>query len=233
MKKYFINYASNGFLQSQKEGIRLSNKFNFESFALSDKDIDIDFYEKNKNILNQKRGGGYWLWKPYLINRFLNQISNGDYLVYMDSGAFFIKDPSFYLEQIDEEQGLIAFTMMQKTSKWTKGDCFYDINTNKNYEFMNENQVQATYIFLKKCDFSVSLVKDWLNFCTKKNLITDCDNIYMKNLPDFIDHRHDQSIFSLLCYNRNVKMIPQIDQYCVEHGLSIDRKIIDRHGIRN
>ena len=55
----------------------------------------------------------------------------------------------------------------------------------------------------------------------------------MDNFSDFIDHRHDQAIFSLLCYNEGIMNIPQIDQYCVEHGFGIDRQIINRHGIRN
>ena len=41
------------------------------------------------------------------------------------------------------------------------------------------------------------------------------------------------AIFSLLCDNEGIMNIPQIDQYCVEHGFGIDRQIINRHGIRN
>ena len=29
--------------------------------------IDQKFYEENKRILDQNRGEGYWLWKPYII----------------------------------------------------------------------------------------------------------------------------------------------------------------------
>ena len=55
----------------------------------------------------------------------------------------------------------------------------------------------------------------------------------MSNFDDFMDHRHDQAIFSLLAYNRNITNIPQIDQYCVEHGYGPERKIVDRHGVRS
>jgi hypothetical protein len=55
----------------------------------------------------------------------------------------------------------------------------------------------------------------------------------MNNYEDFIDHRHDQAILSLLVYNENMMYIPQIDQYAVEHGYGQDWILIDRHGIRS
>jgi len=228
--KYFINYASNGFLNSQKEGLRTAKIFNFETFGYSEKDIDREFLNKNSKILSSNRGGGYWLWKPYTILDMLNKLDDNDYLIYMDSGANLVSDPSNYLDLIDEK-GILAFSMVQKTSKWTKGDCFYLLD--KELKFKDVNQLQGTYIFLKKNEFSLNFVKKWLDYCTNENLITDLPNIYMNNLSDFIDHRHDQSIFSLLAYKENILNIPQIDQYCIEHGYDLSRMIINRHGIRN
>lgn len=230
--KYFINYASGGFFNSQNEGLQSASRFGFESIGYTDSDIDDDFKSKYSNILNSKRGGGYWIWKPYIILDMFNKMSDGDYLVYMDSGANFIKDPSEYLEMIDDK-GILAFSMIQKTSKWTKGDCFFYVNREDKESFKDENQLQGTYIFFRKCEYSVNFVKKWLYYCTLTGLVTDEPNRKMNNFDDFIEHRHDQSIFSLLCYNEGVKFIPQIDQYCVEHGYDLSRKIVERHGIRN
>lgn len=230
--KYFINYATEEFKNSQNLGLSSASNFGFFTKGYNQRDLDSKFIIENINILSRKRGAGYWLWKPYIILDMLSKINNGDFLVYMDSGANFIGDPERYLSDLDDK-GVLSFSMVQKTSKWTKGDCFYEINKEKDYEFSEKNQLLATYIFFKKCNFCVDFVKDWLELCKKENLITDDPNIHMENLEDFIDHRHDQSIFSLLGYNREVKIIPQIDQYCVEHGLDINRRIINRHGIRN
>ena len=230
--KYFINYASNGFFNSQSFGLKSATNFGFKSIGYTDTNIDKDFVTKNIKILSNPRGSGYWLWKPYIILDMLNKIEDGDYLIYMDSGANLISDPTKYLEMIDSK-GILAFSMVQKTSKWTKGDCFCEINKDNKDDWKDANQLQGTYIFFKKCEFSVSFVERWLSLCEKENLITDIANINMDNFSDFIDHRHDQAIFSLLCYNEGIMNIPQIDQYCVEHGFGIDRQIINRHGIRN
>jgi hypothetical protein len=228
--KYFINYASNGFFKSQEEGLRCAALFGFKTKGYTNSDIDNDFFQKNKEILLSKRGAGYWLWKPYIILDAFNSIEDGDYLVYMDSGARFVGDPTKYLESIDEN-GILAFSMVQKTSKWTKGDCFYMINSDNKKSFEEANQLQGTYMFFRKCDKSIAFVKEWLSFC-ETSLITDSPNEKMQNFPDFIEHRHDQAIFSLLAYNKGILNVPQIDQYCVEHGYGLDRKIVDRHGIR-
>lgn len=228
---YFINYASGGFFKSQELGLKSAESFGFRVKGYTEKDISEEFKLKNERIFESQRGAGFWIWKPYIILDMLKQINEGDYLIYMDSGANLIGDPVRYLDIIDSK-GILAFSMMQKTSKWTKGDCFFVINKNNKSDFKDYNQLQGTYIFFRKCDYSISFVQKWLDLCTTKNLIDDSPNIHMDNFEDFIEHRHDQAIFSLLSYNKNIMNVPQIDQYCVEHGLSIERKIVNRHGIR-
>lgn len=38
-------------------------------YSYGPNDIDPNFKKKNKDILSRTRGNGYWLWKPYFINR--------------------------------------------------------------------------------------------------------------------------------------------------------------------
>ena len=45
---------------------------------MKNKDIDPEFYAKNKFILNQPRGAGYWLWKHYIIKDALSRVNDGD-----------------------------------------------------------------------------------------------------------------------------------------------------------
>ena len=97
-------------------------------------------------------------------------------------------------------------------------------------DFRFDLQIQGTYLFFRKCDFSVDFVKKWLEFCEKDTLITDDPNKVKENFPEFVEHRHDQSILSLLVYNYDVMYIPQIDQYCKEWGYGEDWIFIDRHG---
>lgn len=51
-------------------------------------DIDSSFKNDNVNIFKYKRGCGLWLWKPYFINKVINENKDGDYIFYCDSGGF-------------------------------------------------------------------------------------------------------------------------------------------------
>lgn len=232
MKKYFINYANNGFVNSQKLGLESAKHFGFVVEGYGIDSIDPLFKSKYDLILKQPRGAGYWLWKPYLIYKKLLEINYGDYLVYMDSGARIIKNVDNILRMINHK-GMLNFSMVQKTSKWTKGDCFYAINKNNKNDFKDLNQMQATYLFFRKNDVCIEFVKKWLDYCTDENLITDSSNQYMNNFDDFIDHRHDQAILSLLVYNSDMMYIPQIDEFSYEHGYSSEWILVNRHGNRS
>lgn len=230
-KVYFINYASNGFKNSQEEGLKVAESFGFLPVGYTDSDLDENFKQKNKVILDSKRGGGYWLWKPYIILDMLNKIENGDYLIYMDSGAKFTKSPINILRMINHK-GILVTSMLHPQGRWTKGDCFQLINKISPDDFRYDLQIQASYLFLRKCEFSVNFIKNWLELCESNSLITDEPSKLKSNFPEFIDHRHDQSILSLLVYNNDVMYIPQIDQYCKEWGYGEDWIYVDRHGRR-
>ena len=46
-----------------------------------------EFFNQHKDFVTNSRGYGYWIWKPYIINKMLTQINDNDILVYIDSGC--------------------------------------------------------------------------------------------------------------------------------------------------
>ena len=229
--KYFINYADKFYFESQQLELNSAKDFGFNCQSYSKNDIDNDFIEKNKIIIDSPRGAGYWLWKPYLILKKLNEIDYGEYLVYMDSGANFIKPADDLLESIDDK-GILAFQLKNnKNNKWIKGDCFFAINSIDDvYKFKDDEQILASFIFFRKTDFCVNFVKKWLYYAEQKNVIMDLPNVFFPNCNEFIDHRHDQAIFSLLCYNYNITCMPDISQYgLIYDNISTDSVRINHH----
>lgn len=92
------------------------------------------FYRKNKNILNSFRGAGYWLWKPYVILEALNQIKEGDTLIYSDCGVQIIKSINFLLKVAIEQSGLTYFSDEGLYLKnWTKRDCFIGMDADNSF----------------------------------------------------------------------------------------------------
>lgn len=234
--KYFINYSHNGYKNSQLYAIKKANEFGFHSIPYTEKDLDCDFNKKNRKILERKRGAGYWVWKPYIILDMLSKIEFGDNLVYMDSGANLCRNVDGILDMIDS-RGILTFRLCDyhTLSRWTIGDCFYVINPlGREDDFKSNNMILASFIFMTKTQYLIDFMKKWLYYCEQEFLLIDSHNcIYKNNFPDYIEHRWDQSILSLLCYNNNIMHIPDISQYGTELGVHPDWIHIEHHRTNN
>jgi hypothetical protein len=90
MKKVLINYADKKFYDAQKACSDSGLKFGFDKvISYSVDDIDEDFFNKNRKILENWRGAGYWLWKSYFLLKTMEKLDDGDYVWYNDSGVRF------------------------------------------------------------------------------------------------------------------------------------------------
>ena len=200
MRKYHINYANGRYLKAQEYCSQSAKAVGFdEVISFSINDIDRDFLEKNIKILSQPRGAGYWSWKPYFIKKTLDKMNDGDLLVYSDSGSYYQSSIQPLIDLIQkEETGVLSFELKGLLEKdYTKRDTFrlMGLDEPKYYE---SSQREATYIWLIKNDFTVSLINEFLEYAQNERIITDLPS-QSENYNGFKDHRHDQSIWSLLC----------------------------------
>ncbi|MEO1909013.1 MAG: hypothetical protein ABGX10_01060, partial [Paracoccus sp. (in: a-proteobacteria)] len=46
------------------------------------------FWDENRFILEQERGAGYWLWKPWIILQKLREVGPDDIVIYNDAGRY-------------------------------------------------------------------------------------------------------------------------------------------------
>lgn len=171
----------------------------------TDKDLidDHAFWNKhNEFIMQSSRGYGYWIWKSYINMKILNKINTNDIVLYMDAGcALNINNDSInrLLEYIaivkNSKSGLLSFELNNDCTerKYTKMDL---IDYMKCYKYLDTPQLLCTTFMYKKTSFVEKLFDEWYNISCNYNLIND--ESFLPNDINFIDHRHDQSIFSLL-----------------------------------
>jgi hypothetical protein len=214
-KKVYINYADDAFKVQQDFALRKAKKeggFN-KIIGYTRDAIDEEFYKQNKHILNQKRGGGYWLWKPYFIYKTLEDLNEGDYLFYSDSGAFFLKNIDILISELEKyNQDIMGFELPLIEKQWTKKELFINMDCHAN-EYTDSNQIQASFQLIKKSDFSINFYKTYLTLSTNEINITDKFDANITQDVSFMDHRHDQSIFSLLYKKNNLKPFKDPTQY--------------------
>jgi len=199
--KILVNFATANFQKAQQFNAKTAlNVGGFDRTVSANPDlIDEDFKHKYSSILNQARGAGYWLWKPYFILKTLEQAKDGDIIMYADSASHFIASaaPLFSLPE-QFEQDVIPFELELPESAWTKRDAFVLLDAVED-GFQSTPQRLASFILLRKSAMSMQFCQDYLRYCANENALTDLDNICGKpNYDDLVAHRHDQSIFSLL-----------------------------------
>jgi hypothetical protein len=201
MNVILINYANNSFKKSQKKNSKTGKKIGCFDKVISyrEKDIDRDFREINKEILNQKRGGGYWLWKPYFIKKTLDDLKYGDFLFYCDSGSYFINSIEELVQLcLNKNQDVIPFELTHYEKDWTKRDAFVLMDCENEIYYVTKQRLGG-FVLIRKSEISMNFVSEWLYYSQDKNIITDIENqCGLENFPEFKEHRHDQSIFSLL-----------------------------------
>lgn len=202
-----INYANENFYKSQKRNTKTGIEIGgFDKvFSYSPSDIDSDFYKKNEAILSQKRGNGYWLWKPYIIKKTSEKLDWGDFAFYCDSGAYFVKPITPLIEHCNAiNQDIIVFELFFKERQWTKRDAFIlmDCDTPK---YTDSKQRLSGYSLWKKTQFSMDFLEEQLRYSQDIRIVSDMENTCGKpNYPEFKENRHDQSVLSLLSKKHNL-----------------------------
>ena len=184
-------------------------------------DIEADFYKKNIKHFNDRRGFGYWIWKSYFIKKFLDKANENDVFMYADSGNEVTGDLTpLYDICLNDPKGIILFENTDgepngnvwTNNLWTKSDCF-NLMGLKTDEYVYGRQVNASYIVFRKTEFSQKFFDCYLEVCQNYNIISDAPNVTENFNKDFRDHRHDQSILSLLSIRYKINILRDPSQW--------------------
>lgn len=166
-------------------------------------------------VRTHPRGGGYWLWKPFLVQRLLASLADGDVLVYADAGCALdaAKLPRFaeYVAAVTAHpSGVLAFEMPHPQRVWTKAAVVAEMRGPVD---LDAGQVAATSFMLRVSPETRRLIAEWYGLCADYRLLDDspsrtADGAALPEDPAFREHRHDQAIWSLLVRQSAPLLIP-------------------------
>ena len=171
-----------------------------EFYGYKPKDIDHDFREKNKYILEKGRGNGYWLWKPYFLYKTLKEkLDYGDYLIYSDAAVMYVDLAQKLVDFLKEKKlDMYLHRLPHLERQYTKRDAFILLGVDQPC-YAETGQFNAAFQIYRKTKFTEFFLAEYLYYAQDKRIITDDANeLGVGNYDDFRDHRHDQSILSLL-----------------------------------
>jgi hypothetical protein len=209
-KVHLVSYANGNEVYYQNQNAQCFSGINkgidvFHLWRLNH--LDAEFRAKNKKILEQKRGAGYWVWKPYIILKTMEKANEGDVIIYLDAGLMVNMDnPNAIVNLLKEmeESHKEVFIFSSEFNPngdihrhYTKRDLliYFGVD-NENYR---DSRCCAGTGFLafKNSKRSREFIQKWLDLCENEQLVTDLPSINPE-YPDFRENRHDQSILSLL-----------------------------------
>jgi len=222
MRKFFTSFASPKMVSALHRISRQSASTQMfdEVIPYELDDLAPEFRSTFKDKLSEDiRGFGYWSWKAQVVQQTLAKMNDGDQLLYADAGchinSYGKQRLQEYFDMLSDERPFVIFQQDPDDSvfgetnpkisnwpnkNWIKGDLIDHFGIRDRDDILSQQTYYATTFLLQKNDTTVKFVNDWLELIkTNWKFIDDSPSV-APDLPSFIEHRHDQSIFSVQCH---------------------------------
>lgn len=206
--KYFITLCDGPYETNRQRLNNIASVNGYEIISLKFSDLPFEFTEKVSEILKIKRGLGLCVWKPYIILEAFKSMNEGEHIMYVDSADMLHPNIFSYVEQCLNSRDILLVPSPNRNLQkhFTKRDCFLMMNCDEQ-KYWDATQIEAGFVVAKKNELVIKIFNEWLHFCMNQNIITDIPNICgLENLPNFVTHRHDQSIMSNLAVKYNIPL---------------------------
>ena len=228
----FVSYGDDNF-QGSKDRIKSEAEamkcFDGQIKIYGPDDLSADFKKAVGSALNAARGGGYWLWRPYILNDIFSKMKENDYVLFADAGCTLqpagIPRLKEYIAMISPESGKSVLCMRLIGSQqkvWTTTAIFDYFNIPIESEIGNANQILGGFQMYRKCPESLAVLQKMYEIATTRpDLFSDEHNEESKKKnPVFQDNRHDQAVLT---------MVIQIEPY-KNTSVIIDEEIESEYG---
>jgi hypothetical protein len=205
-----LSFASSNLIKTL---IRIKNEANdmliFKTInCCTENNLNYDFLNSHYNfIMNNKRGYGYWIWKSQIIKQHIDLLNDGEILLYCDSGCqlnntklAYINLNKYIKRAKSAETTILSFNTNCSSEEFTKEDLFITMNCNNK----SVDQISATVLLIIINNGTRNLINGWVYYTTSNYHNIDDSPSINPNYVNFNDHRHDQSVFSILGYKYNI-----------------------------
>jgi hypothetical protein len=219
LKKKFITYGSNAFIESSKRIIEEAKSLEIFDEFIRYSEENLPSSIKNSPLFLSKKGGGYWLWKPFVIYNALIKSNEGDMITYVDCGSKIFKSSSWlkYFETLESKNAVFfqyrddfdygwnkfceRFADSPKLKHWIKKSAIDEFTPifNSENDWLEKNKLWAGFLILKNCKETRDMIGDWLNtMLYKPHLAYDLLLSERESQKDFFsENRYDQTILTI------------------------------------
>lgn len=228
MKKIFIAYADSNLAYSLKRIGRQARRLRIFDEVILYTPADLPDYVLRSPLMKEKKGGGYWAWKPVIIHETLQRHEEGDIVVYVDAGCSLNKSTEWDLMfKLMQEYDTLCFHYDAVMPVWEK---FGNTSTNIKYwtkksaldfldSYCQDNRyhealkIWGGLLFVKGKENT--FLKKWMDITLNHPaVIVDPTEEELKHQPTgFAFHKHDQSVMTALAfYDKRTLVLPEISE---------------------
>lgn len=209
MKLHFVTYANGDFVPRARVLVMSAMAAGFTHGTVFGPNnlTGTDFARRNRDILCQPRGAGYWLWKPFIIRQVLEKCKPDDIVFYCDAGRLdyyrFTHFPKHLVARLRANSaGFLlgpAVGHLGLIGDWTKRDCLLLMNADD--QATRSKPLLMTWSLWTPSTMAFRFLDRWQNYAEDERCLTDMPNtLGQEDHPGFREHRHDQSILSILAH---------------------------------
>ncbi len=196
--------------QIEKSGLGLISEFYNENWL-----SESSYWHILSNLVSENpRGFGLWVWKPLIILDAIGKHPDAKGILYLDAGCelnFNDNSKKRFQEyiQLALERDILAFDIGELEFNYTDPLLIDYLLPDL---MQHESQTCATAFFVSNSKSNITFLQTWYatmlgeNFEYLKSTEERLSQI-RKMRSTFVEHRHDQSSFSLLLKKANIKPI--------------------------
>lgn len=170
-----------------------------EVLVYREADVRAWFDQAPELLRGPTRGYGWWSWKPWcILDAMRRRAGRGDVVVYADAGVAFEAPLAAHAAAV---RHALLFRLGQwrahdyRNLAWTKRDAFALMGCadDEHREAVQLNAGLQVYRHTPEALAFLGRYRDW---CLRREVVDDAHAV--ANYAGFRDHRHDQSVLSLL-----------------------------------
>lgn len=134
-------------------------------------------------------------------------MKDGDILVYVDSGCSLYpsKEWKKYFDILNHKD-MLAFSLTTRCKQYTKRSMLDAFKKTLGPYWGEYQQLAGTIYFMRKSPFTMQFFSRFLELSTIDNLLDVLPEEAAKQYPGFVEHRHDQALFTALVYEHRSRI---------------------------
>lgn len=218
-RKIFVTYGNQPYYKSL-ERIRseAENTGEFDEI-LTFTDNDVPDEIKASTLWSHKRGGGYWLWKPWVVLKAMEYADDTDIIIYSDCGNTLFPNKGWqeYFNLLSTYNA-VFFYNGSKMENWCRKSA---LNLSANPYIGEYYQIISGFFVTKGS--AKPLFRQWYSTMLKHpESVSDVTKDEMcHESAKFIEHRHDQAVLSAIVYgytDNSLLTMPENSERLLKEG---------------